>query len=80
MMVEIIRKIETAKLVIADVTGANPNVYLEIGYAWGTNKKTLLIAHKNEKLKFDIQSQRCLLYRNITHLSKLLETDLPHLL
>lgn len=27
------QKIETAAVVIAELTGANPNVYLEIGYA-----------------------------------------------
>jgi hypothetical protein len=28
-------RICAARLFIADVTGANPNVYLEIGFAWG---------------------------------------------
>ena len=28
-------RIRTSSLVIADLTEANPNVYLEVGYAWG---------------------------------------------
>jgi hypothetical protein len=63
-------RIETADLVVADVTGANANVYLEVGYAWGKDRPTLLLAKKGEELKFDVQGQRCLLYKNITDLAK----------
>ncbi|MES0447355.1 MAG: hypothetical protein ABUJ92_12495, partial [Desulfobacterales bacterium] len=34
------KKIETAAVVIAELSGANPNVYLEVGYAWGKNVPT----------------------------------------
>src|SRR3954465_8442996 len=30
-------QIRTAKLVVADLTGGNANVFLEVGYAWGKN-------------------------------------------
>lgn len=40
---EIKDRIQRAHLVIADVTGANPNVFLEIGYAWGKGRPTLLL-------------------------------------
>lgn len=69
-------KIDTAKLVIADLTGANPNVYLEVGYAWGKNKPTLLLSKKADELKFDVRGQRCIVYKNITDLAKKLEADL----
>jgi hypothetical protein len=72
-------RIETASLVIADLTGANPNVYLEVGYAWGKNRPTLLIAKKGDELKFDVHSQRCLIYKSISDLAKKLETDLASL-
>jgi len=31
------KEIESATLVIADITGSNPNVYLKVGYAWGNH-------------------------------------------
>jgi hypothetical protein len=72
-------RIETASLVIADLTGANPNVYLEVGYAWGKGRPTLLIAKTGDELKFDVQGQRCLIYKNIRDLAMKLETDLAAL-
>ena len=36
-------KIETTTLVIADLTDSNPNVYLEVGYAWGKARPTILL-------------------------------------
>jgi hypothetical protein len=34
--------IASATLVIADLSTANPNIYLEVGYAWGRGKPTIL--------------------------------------
>jgi hypothetical protein len=72
-------RIETATLVIADLTGANANVYLEVGYAWGKNRPTLLLAKVGDELKFDVRGQRCLIYENIVDLSKKLQVDLAAL-
>jgi hypothetical protein len=58
------KRIASCRLVIADLTGANPNVYLEVGYAWGCNKPTILLARDTEQLKFDTQGQRCLVYKS----------------
>jgi hypothetical protein len=69
-------RIETAALVVADLTGANPNVYLEVGYAWGKNRPTLLLSRKTDDLKFDVRGQRCLVYDSIVDLSKKLQQDL----
>lgn len=72
-------RIDTADLVIADVTGGNANVYLEVGYAWGKGRPTLLVAKKGEELKFDLQSQRCIIYKSINDLAKNLQNDLSTL-
>lgn len=72
-------RIGTAALVVADLTGANANVYLEVGYAWGKDRPTLLLAKKSDELKFDVRGQRCVLYKNIADLAKKLEADLAAL-
>jgi hypothetical protein len=72
-------RIETAALVIADLTGSNPNVYLEVGYAWGKGRPTLLLLRQGENLRFDVQGHRCLFYKNISDLAKKLEDDLGKL-
>lgn len=69
-------RIESAALVVADLTGANANVYLEVGYAWGKNRPTLLLSRNSDELKFDVKSQRCIIYKNIADLSKKLKADL----
>jgi hypothetical protein len=79
ILTRIKERIETAKLVIADLTGANPNVYLEVGYAWGKNRPTLLIAKQGDELKFDVQGQRCVLYETIRDLEQQLAKDLSTL-
>jgi hypothetical protein len=69
-------RIQTASLVVADLTGANANVYLEVGYAWGKERPTLFMAKKGEDLKFDVKGQKCITYKNITDLAKRLQADL----
>lgn len=36
-------RIKNAMLVVADLSRANPNVYLEVGLAWGYGVPTLLL-------------------------------------
>lgn len=72
-------RIETARLVIADLTGGNANVYLEVGYAWGKDRPTLLLSKRGDELKFDVKSQRCIMYKNIADLAKQLDADLARL-
>lgn len=74
------RRITSSQLVLADMTGANPNVYLEVGYAWGRDVPTLLLARKGEELKFDVRSHRCIYYASIAHLRKQLTELLPQLI
>jgi len=72
-------RIASATVVIADLTRSNPNVYLEVGFAWGKGVPTLLIAKKGEELHFDVKTQRCIFYTNISDLKKQLSALMPKL-
>ncbi|MFY0567665.1 hypothetical protein ACN28E_28090 [Archangium lansingense] len=71
-------RIDTAKVVIADLSMANPNVYLEVGYAWGKGRPTILLVRDLKELKFDVAAYRCLVYRNIRDLETQLSRELQH--
>jgi hypothetical protein len=73
------QRIESASLVIADLTTANPNVYLEVGYAWGCRRPTVLLVKDATQLKFDVKGQRCLVYNSILDLEKALTKELTNL-
>lgn len=75
----VLDRVRTAKVVIADLTGANPNVYLELGYAWGTGRPTILIARSDEELRFDVRGRRCLRYTRIQDLEAMLGREIDGL-
>ena len=72
-------RIRTSSLIIADLTDANPNVYLEVGYAWGCGVPVILLTQATAHLKFDVQGQKCLVYGSIRELEELLRTELENL-
>lgn len=72
-------RIEDADIVIADLTGKNPNVYLEVGYAWGKSRPTVLLIKNTEELPFDVRGQRCLIYETIRDLELRLTNELKNL-
>lgn len=69
-------RIRTAALVIADLSTANPNVYLEVGYAWGFKRPTILLTSDPNDLKFDVRGQRCVIYKRIRDLEENLKREL----
>jgi len=72
-------RISIAHFIVADLTTANPNVYLEIGYAWGQSKNTVLLIKDTKELKFDTRGQRCLPYSSIKDLETKLKKELKTL-
>jgi hypothetical protein len=76
IMERIKKRIQVAELIIADMTTSNPNVYLEVGLAWGFGKPTILIAQNEQELKFDVQGHKCIYYSLITDLEAKLTSEL----
>jgi nucleoside 2-deoxyribosyltransferase len=59
---DIKRWLANADLVIADLTGKNPNVYYEVGFAHAIGKKVILIAQSFEDLSLDVRFIRAFVY------------------
>jgi hypothetical protein len=78
VLARIKERIRTARWVIAELTDANPNVYLEVGYAWGSGVPTILLVKKDHvgSLRFDVAGQRCVVYSNIRDLEERLSSEL----
>jgi Flp pilus assembly protein TadD len=52
-----------AEVYIADLTGANPNVYLELGVRWALRDcVTVPICQSAEELKFNVTANRAIIY------------------
>lgn len=61
---EIWRKIVSAGVIIADVTGRNPNVMYEIGVAHTVGKPVILMTQSVEDIVFDLSGKRHLIYED----------------
>lgn len=61
---DITRLIYESKIIIADVSPLNANVFYEVGFAHALNKPTILLAEKGTKLPFDVSPFRTLFYEN----------------
>jgi nucleoside 2-deoxyribosyltransferase len=81
---EIIQEIRDAiseyEIIIADTTGANPNVCYEVGFAHALEKPTILICRRGENLPFDLQGTNHLFYENILGLRDPLKEKLAEVI
>ncbi len=73
---EIIEKIKSAEFLFADLTGARPNVYYEVGFAHALSKRVILFRKKGESLHFDLAGYNCPEYKNMSDLENKLSTRL----
>ncbi len=74
-------RISSCELVIADITGNNPNVFYELGYADGAKKPVIVISQEQET-PFDLKSRRQIRYspHDILSLAKAIDKHLDELL
>jgi hypothetical protein len=59
---DIVRGIVGANLVVADLTGLNPNVFYELGIAHALRKPTVVITQSVDDMPFDLRSYRVVAY------------------
>jgi hypothetical protein len=62
IMDDIIKSINEAKLIVADLTGKNANVFYEVGISHTLDKAVLLLAQSIDDVPFDLRHRRVLLY------------------
>lgn len=71
--------IRTARVVVADISAANPNVYLEIGYAWAAGVPTIVLCDEATEPHFDVRGHRHLRYGSILEVEEKLDRELAAL-
>ena len=73
----IYNQINKADIVISDLTGRNPNVFYETGYAHALNKKVILLTKSENDIPFDLRHHTHIIYNGkILELKEKLEKRL----
>ncbi len=73
---DIVEGIVDAEVVIADLTGQNPNVFYELGISHAVGNKTIMTAQSLSDVPFDVRSYRVLLYEQTLTGCRKLSIDL----
>lgn len=77
IMDDITKSIQKANIILADLTGRNPNVFYEVGIAHTLNKTVLLLAQNIDDVPFDLRHRRVLTYEYSPRGCKRLENEIP---
>lgn len=59
---DIVQSIESAHLIVADLTHQNQNVYYEVGLSHARSRPTILLTQNLEEVPFDLRSYRIIEY------------------
>jgi hypothetical protein len=62
MLDRIFNQISKADVIIADMTGRNPNVFYEVGYAHALGKVVLLLTQSTDDIPFDLKHRQHTVY------------------
>ncbi len=76
IMDDILKSIEAARIVVADLTRKNANVFYEVGICHALDKDVLLLAQSIDDVPFDLRHRRVLLYDYSPRGCKRLESKL----
>jgi hypothetical protein len=64
IMEDILKMIAIARIVIADVTGRNANVFYELGISHTVKNDVIIITQSMDDVPFDLRHLRCIHYSN----------------
>jgi hypothetical protein len=71
----IYNQIVLADVIVAEMTGCNPNVFYEVGYAHALQKRVILLTQRVEDIPFDLRHHRHIVYDGQLHILRDLLAD-----
>lgn len=72
----VLKNIVKARIVIANVSGRNPNVLYELGLAHALDKSTIIVSRLLDDVPVDIKSKKIVTYKDDLSLENNLKTEL----
>jgi transcriptional regulator with AAA-type ATPase domain len=76
IMQSVWESINKAKIIVADLTNRNPNVFYELGIAHTLGKPVVMITQSMDYVPFDLRHLKCIVYEYKPKSIKKFETDL----
>jgi hypothetical protein len=74
----IYNQIARADLIVSDMTGRNPNVFYETGYAHALGKLAILLTQKSEDIPFDLKHYPHIIYGSVAELKSQLKKRISY--
>jgi hypothetical protein len=76
----ILKQILRSRLIIANITGRNPNVLYELGIAHAIGKPTIIVSENFAQIPFDLSSKRIIIYEDNKDLMQKIQYSIKDLL
>lgn len=70
MLDRIYNQISKADIIVADMSGRNPNVFYEVGYAHALNKIVVILTNRADDIPFDLKHYPHIVYGGRVHFIK----------